>query len=73
MVEPVGDATARNRWLVIVFARLAGVAMVIVGLLGTQGRIEMPLLAAYGLLAVGLADVFLVPTFLARKWRSPDR
>lgn len=73
MVERVSDARARNRWLVIVFARLAGVAMVIVGLLGTQGRIEMPLLAAYALLAVGLADVFLVPTFLARKWRSPDR
>jgi hypothetical protein len=73
MVEPVSHDTARNRWLVIVFARLTGVAMVIVGLLGTQGRIEMPLLAAYVLLAVGLADVFLVPTFLARRWRSPDR
>jgi hypothetical protein len=73
MVEGVSDTTARNRWLVIVFARLAGVAMVIVGLLGTQGRIEMPMWAAYVLLAAGLADVFLMPTFLARKWRSPDR
>lgn len=73
MADPVSDETARNRWLVIVFARLAGVAMVVMGLLGTQGAMEMPIWAAYVLLAVGLADVFLVPTFLARKWRSPDR
>jgi NCAIR mutase (PurE)-related protein len=73
MADPVSDETARNRWLVIVFARLAGVAMVVVGLLGTQGVVAMPMAAAYALLAVGLADVFLVPTLLARKWRSPDR
>lgn len=73
MDERVSDQTARNRWLVIVFARLAGVAMVVVGLLGTQGRVEVPMWGAYALLAAGLADVFLLPTFLARKWRSPDR
>ena len=72
MADPVSDETARNRWLVIVFARLAGVAMVVLGLLGTQGVVGMPMWAAYVLLAVGLADVFLVPTFLARRWRSPD-
>jgi hypothetical protein len=72
MADPVSDETARNRWLVIVFARLAGVAMVVLGLLAIQGVVEMPEWAAYLLLAVGLADVFFVPTFLARRWRSPD-
>lgn len=71
MVDPVNDETARNRWLVINAARIAGVAMVVIGLLGTQGVVGMPEWAAYLLLAVGLADVFLMPTFLARRWRSP--
>jgi hypothetical protein len=72
MVDPVSDETARNRWLVIVFARLAGVAMVVLGLLAIQGVVGMPIWATYVLVAVGLADVFFVPTFLARRWRSPD-
>jgi hypothetical protein len=72
MADPVSDETARNRWLVIVFARLAGVAMVVLGLLVIQGVVGMPMWAAYVLVAVGLADVFFVPTFLARGWRSPD-
>lgn len=73
MADPVSDATARNRWLAISLTRIAGVAMVVIGLLGTQGAIAMPDWAAYALLAVGFADVFLMPTFLARRWRSPDR
>lgn len=72
MADPVSDETARNRWLVIVSARLVGVAMVVLGLLGTQGAVGMPMWAAYVLVAAGLADVLLVPTFLARRWRSPD-
>lgn len=73
MVDPVSDETARNRWLAINAVRIAGVAMVVTGLLGTQGAVGMPEWAAYVLLAVGFADVFLMPTFLARKWRSPER
>ena len=73
MVEPVSNEVARNRWLAISLMRIAGVAMVVIGLLGTQGAIAMPDWAAWLLLAVGFADVFLMPTFLARRWRSPDR
>lgn len=71
MQEPVSDEVARGRWLVINVLRLGGVAMVIAGMLGTRQIIPMPMIAAYALIAVGLLDVFFVPLFLARKWRSP--
>jgi hypothetical protein len=65
------DAVARNRWMVINAVRAAGVAMVLVGLLIARQVIPEPAWAGYVILAVGLADVFLVPLLLARKWRSP--
>lgn len=71
MPEPVSDEVARNRWLVIGALRVAGVAMVLVGLLIVQQVIPERAWAGYAILAVGLADVFLVPLLLARKWRSP--
>ena len=71
MPEPVSDEAARNRWLVISALRVAGVAMVVVGLLIVRQVIPEPAWAGYTILAVGLADVFFVPLLLARKWRSP--
>ena len=67
----VSDEVARNRWMVISAVRVAGVVMVLVGLLILQQVIPEPAWAGYTILAVGLADVFLVPLLLARKWRSP--
>lgn len=67
----VSDEVARNRWLAINTVRVAGVVMVLVGLLIVQQVIPEPAWAGYTILAVGIADVFLVPLVLARKWRSP--
>jgi hypothetical protein len=69
--RPVSDEVARNRWLVINAVRLAGVAIVLVGILGLRGVIEYPAVAGYILVAVGLFDVFAAPILLARKWRTP--
>jgi hypothetical protein len=71
MEQPVSDEVARGRWLVINLLRLGGVAMVIAGMLGTRQVLEIPMIAAYALIAIGLLDIFLVPLFLARKWRTP--
>lgn len=71
MQEPVSDEVARGRWLTINMLRLGGVAMVIAGMLGTRQVLPIPVIAAYALIAIGLLDIFLVPLFLARKWRSP--
>jgi len=67
----VSDGVARTRWMVINAMRVAGVAMVLVGLLILREVIPEPAWAGYTILVVGLADVFLVPLLLARKWRSP--
>jgi hypothetical protein len=71
MDDPASDDVARNRWMVINALRAAGVAMVLVGLLIVREVIPEPAWAGYTILAVGLADVFLVPLLLARKWRTP--
>ena len=71
MDDRPGDEVARNRWMVINALRVAGVAMVLVGLLIVREVIPEPAWAGYIILAVGLADVFLVPLLLARKWRTP--
>jgi len=71
MDDRPGDEVARNRWMVINALRVAGVAMVLVGLLIVREVIPEPAWAGYTILAVGLADVFLVPLLLARKWRTP--
>lgn len=71
MQDPVSEDVARGRWMAINLLRIAGVAMVVAGILAVQGVVEIPALAGYGLIAFGLFDVFAVPQILARKWRSP--
>jgi len=71
MEPPVSDEVARGRWLTINVLRLGGVAMVVAGMLGTRQVLEIPMIAAYALIAIGLLDIFLVPLLLARKWRTP--
>ena len=62
---------ARTRYMVMQALRIGGVAMVIVGILIVRGKIEVPTVAGYVLIAVGLLDTFAVPLLLARKWRTP--
>lgn len=69
------DEEARNRWLVITLLRFTGFALAVLGLLMTQGAVdiagEVNRVVGYLLLVAGLADGFVVPQLLARKWRSP--
>lgn len=66
---------ARGRFVVIQLARLLGVLTVLLGIMMQDGRIpalrDVPPLAGYLLIVVGLADVFIMPVILARRWRSP--
>ena len=64
---------ARNRWAVIQVVRAGGVVMAILGLLTIEGIVPLPEVAGYVLLALGLVEVFLMPTLLARKWSSRNR
>lgn len=67
----MSEDPARNRFIVIQALRLGGVVMVLIALLALNGMIPLPQIAAWPILGVGLADVFVVPQILARKWRTP--
>ena len=68
-----GRDPAKARFAAINGARVMGVASVIIGMLMATNRLlpEFPDWVGYILIGSGLLDVFVVPTFLARKWRSP--
>lgn len=63
------------RWAAIQIARAVGVVGAVLGLAMLSGRVEalawLPGWLGFVLLVAGLIDVFVVPTLLARKWRSP--
>ena len=65
------DDVARTRWFILSLSRFLGVALVITGLLVTQGAISWPVEVGYALILIGIVDVFVVPQVLARRWRSP--
>ncbi len=71
MDDRVSDDVARTRFLVINAVRIAGTAMVVIGLLVVGRAIPEPIWAGYVMIAVGFADLLIVPQILARKWRSP--
>lgn len=71
MDDRASDAVARNRFLVISAVRFAGTAMVVIGLLVVGGAIPEPTWAGYIMIAVGFADLLIVPQVLASKWRTP--
>ena len=71
MDDRLNPDPARGRWMMINLHRIAGVAMVLAGILTLQHVIDLPENAGYVLIAVGLFDIFAVPQILARMWRTP--
>lgn len=66
-----GPDPAKARFIVLQLVRLSGVAMTLFGLLIATKRVDLPVVAGYFLLAVGLFDAFIMPQILVRRWRSP--
>ncbi|WP_374409048.1 hypothetical protein [Pelagerythrobacter sp.] len=62
---------AMGRHFSIVAVRFTGVLMILLGILMVRGTIDTAAGVGYVLIGIGLAEVFLVPLFLARRWRSP--
>lgn len=62
---------AQSRYFAMVAVRFAGVALILLGILVVRRVLELPDALGYVLLAAGLAAFFLMPTALARRWRSP--
>lgn len=64
---------AKARFIVIQLARWCGVALVLLGMMAIDGKVALPSLAGYGFAIVGLAAAFVLPTLLARRWKTPPQ
>lgn len=67
------DSLAKQRFMVIQVMRLAGIALVVFGVLIARGIIPLPAIAGYVLAVVGIFDTFMMPMILARRWKSPPQ
>ena len=65
------DSIARQRFFIIQIMRGVGIAMVLAGIAMIRGVIDLPEVAAYVLIVLGLMEAFLMPNVLARMWASP--
>jgi hypothetical protein len=73
MMESPEEIRARNRFMVINLIRTMGVGMVLLGILISSGKIDLPVEAGYVLLAIGVVDIFLVPQLLAKRWSTRNQ
>lgn len=77
MRDPVSERLAQRRWMMIQMLRAIGFALILIGILLTQGALSFlntgNEILGYLLIVVGLFDGFFVPLILARIWRTPRR
>lgn len=71
--EKLAEDRAKSRFLVISAMRIAGVAMILLGIAILQGVVTLPEWTAYLLIVLGMVETFLMPQLLARLWRTGDR
>ncbi|MEQ1499703.1 MAG: hypothetical protein ABL914_13685 [Novosphingobium sp.] len=67
------EADAKTRLLVITAVRLASAALIGVGMAIVAGKIDIPRPAGIAFIVFGLLELLLLPPFLIRKWKSPER
>ncbi|WP_157799389.1 hypothetical protein [Qipengyuania seohaensis] len=65
------DTVARRFW-VIQMARLSAFVMVFIGALIVSKIIDLPDFVGYIILVIGLAEFFVVPMVLSKRWKSGD-
>ncbi|MDQ0565877.1 hypothetical protein GRI55_00485 [Erythrobacter citreus] len=61
---------AKARFLTIQAVRLSGVVTAVLGALVLGGILPLPEIAGYILVAMGVAEIFILPIVLAKRWRS---
>jgi hypothetical protein len=69
----IAEAQARSRFIAINALRFAGVGLVMLGFAIFSGVIDLPRFVGAILVLVGVADVFVMPLVLVRRWKGSDR
>lgn len=67
----MNDDRAKLRYMIIQVQRLIGLFFVLLGLMVLYDRIDWPEIAGYAFVLIGLLDALIVPSLLARRWRTP--
>lgn len=67
----MNDDPARARFYAIQAMRWIGMALAVVGIMAIYGKIDLPREAGAALFLAGLACALIVPTLLARRWKTP--
>ncbi len=69
------EAQARRRFAVISLVRLAGVFVILFGILAANKALPfaVPDAFAYLLVVMGMGQVFVIPTLLSKRWSSKPR
>lgn len=67
------ESRAKSRFFAISAMRIAGVAMILLGIAVLQGAVSLPEWTAYLLIVLGMVEAFVMPQILARLWRTNDR
>ena len=62
--------TAMKRFWLLNILRLAGLALVLLGIAALGERIDLPRPAAALLLAAGVGVFFILPMMVARRWKA---
>jgi hypothetical protein len=73
MTEQPRDPAA-VRFAILQLVRLSGAVLVLLGVLIVSGRLPMlavvPEAGGYAIMVAGLVEFFVIPTLLAKSWRS---
>ena len=67
----MSDDPAKTRWMAIQAVRWSGLGIFILGLLIFTGKLDLPEIAGYVLMGVGLLDALFMPSVLAKRWKTP--
>lgn len=74
MSGPQEHDPAAARFGALQLVRLSGALLALAGVLIITGKVawppKLPEALGYGLVALGLADFFVAPMILARRWKS---
>lgn len=66
------DAIAKQRFFALSILRIGGALLAVFGLIITAGRFpNIPVVAGYVMVVIGLIDFLIIPRWLASKWKSP--
>jgi hypothetical protein len=71
----MNEDLAKQRFLVMQLTRLAGLALVMMGIANVGGKLlpDLSPYLGYGLLIFGAVDFFLFPIMLKRVWQKQDQ